>query len=240
MLFTILWLILTAVILIISTPWVLYAKNHRDKSPAGGPHPLIVKVIHIVIPLIGALAGAKVVVRGKENIPQETACFTGNHQSYLDALVILLHLGDVKAYLLKKELMSVPLLNWYIEATNSVPLDRENVRKSVESIRDLTEKLKNGVSVALFPEGTRSHGPQMGEFKPGAFKAAQKARVPIVPFAIDGSYKLFEEKGHIRPGTFQVSVLAPIPPAEYDGLTTQEISDLVKSRIQAELEQMRK
>ena len=98
------------------------------------------------------------------------------------------------------------------------------------------EHLKNGQSVVIFPEGTRSKGPQMNEFKPGAFKPALKAGVPVVPFVINGTYKCFEEPGRLTKAPVTVTILPPVYPEE--GEKTRELSQRVQQMIQNELDKV--
>lgn len=236
---TVIWLLAAALILLIIAPFAYISYRKRDTRPEAGPEPMTVKIIDIFVPIVAWIAGAKVECKGQENLLPEAAYYAGNHQSYFDALVALRYLGSFKPLLFKQELTKIPIASWLMLASNSVPLDRANVRKSLEAIHLLTAKLQNGISVIVFPEGTRSKGPQMGEFKAGAFKAAMKAKVPVVPFAIDDSYKCFEAQGRLKPTTIKTTILPAIRPEEYQGLTTQELSDLVQSRIAAELARMR-
>ena len=85
--------------------------------------------------------------------------------------------------------------------------------------------VKNGYNLAIFPEGTRSRGPKMGKFKAGSFKLATKAKAPIVPVSISGSYKCFEEKGYAQPATIKVMIH---PPIETKDLSRQDIMEIEK------------
>jgi 1-acyl-sn-glycerol-3-phosphate acyltransferase len=102
-------------------------------------------------------------------------------------------------------------------------MDRNDIRQSVQAINEGVDLLKQGYSMVIFPEGTRSKGETMGEFKQGSFKLATKAGVPIVPVAIKGSYKMMEEKGFIRPASVEVIISKPI---STEGLTREELQQL--------------
>lgn len=103
-------------------------------------------------------------------------------------------------------------------------LDRENARNAMGSLREGTELLKKGYSITIFPEGTRSRGDQMGDFKNGAFKMAEKAKVPLIPVRISGTYKVMEANHMwIKPANVTLTVLPPIPTA---GLSREELKEL--------------
>ena len=124
----------------------------------------------------------------------------------------------------KKELKKLPLINKWITLAGSIYLDRENPRKSMEGILEGIKTLKNGHSLVVFPEGTRSRGDKMGEFKSGSFKLATKSKVPIVPLTIDGTYRVMEaNKILIKPSNINFYVHKPI---YTDKLSKEEIAKL--------------
>lgn len=239
MLRSILFLAFGIIVMILLLPVSLILLIFRDKSDGAGPSRLMDICIQPGFRALAEIAGLKTETRGLENIPEDPALFIGNHQGNMDALTSMICLGKMKPALVKHQLMKLPLARIYIALDSCVPIDRADVRQSLTALRKVSEKLKAGHSVIIFPEGTRSKGPDMHEFKHGAFKAAVWAGVPIVPFASDGSYKAFEEKGRLVPTTVKFSVLPPIPPEEFKGMKTQEISEMVQARIQAELDRMR-
>ncbi|MBQ4234209.1 MAG: 1-acyl-sn-glycerol-3-phosphate acyltransferase [Firmicutes bacterium] len=228
---------ITVMILLLPVSFILWLL--RDKSDEADASRFMDIVVKPGLYVLAWIAGAKIEARGTENIPDSPALFVANHQGNLDALAALMKLGKMKPVLVKKEIMSLPVARFYIDLESCVPIDRDDIRQSLTALKKITAKLKAGHSAIIFPEGTRSKGSDMNEFKHGAFKPALWADVPIVPFALDGSYKCFEEKGKLTPAVIKLSVLPPIMPEEFRGLKTQEISELVQSRIQAELDRMR-
>jgi 1-acyl-sn-glycerol-3-phosphate acyltransferase len=177
-------------------------------------------------------AGVKLQVSGLENMPKEACCFVANHQGNFDILAILGAINKPMGFIAKKELMKVPIISSWMKNMRCVFIDRENIRESVKAINEGIENLKSGYSMGIFPEGTRSKGPNIGEFKKGSLKMATKANVPIVPITIDGSYKIFEEhNGWLRKGEIRVVVGKPI---YLDNLSQEEqknLSEIVKSEI---------
>jgi 1-acyl-sn-glycerol-3-phosphate acyltransferase len=115
-------------------------------------------------------------------------------------------------------------------------MDREDVRQSLEVIKAVTEEVKKGRNYLIFPEGTRSKkGNTMGEFHGGSFRAAMKAKCPIVPIAFIDSFKVLDRKGS-APVTVQMHYLEPIGYETYKDMKTVELAALVKARIQQTLD----
>ena len=142
----------------------------------------------------------------------------------MDIAIICGFIDKPKGFIAKKELKKLPLINKWITLAGSIYLDRENPRKSMEGILEGIKTLKNGHSLVVFPEGTRSRGDKMGEFKSGSFKLATKSKVPIVPLTIDGTYRVMEaNKILIKPSNINFYVHKPI---YTDKLSKEEITKL--------------
>lgn len=236
---TMIWIFLAALLLIILFPAFLVLWLFRDKSETAGPDRRAEKLFRGPVRFMARVAGVRVEVEGRENLPECGALYIGNHQGYFDALVALIYLGPMKCLLLKKSIAKLPIVNICVDLLASIPIDRESARDSLAGILKAANKLAAGRDVVIFPEGTRSRGPEMGEFKHGAFKAALKSKCVIVPYAIDGSYKAYEEHKRLVPATIKVSVLPPVLPQEYEGMRAPELGEMIKQRIQTELDRMR-
>lgn len=170
------------------------------------------------------LSDSTVNVHGLENIPEGPVLFVSNHQSNMDIAIICGFIDKPKGFIAKKELKKLPLINKWITLAGSIYLDRENPRKSMEGILEGIKTLKNGHSLVVFPEGTRSRGDKMGEFKSGSFKLATKSKVPILPLTIDGTYRVMEaNKILIKPSNINFYVHKPI---YTDKLSKEEITKL--------------
>ena len=176
-------------------------------------------------------------VYGKENLPAEDGMlFYGNHQGMFDVLALAADCERPMGAVLKKELANVPLLKQIRECTHSFAMDREDVRQSLTVIKGVTEEVSNGRNFLIFPEGTRSkNGNVMGEFHPGSFRAALKSKKPVVPLCFVDSFKVLDQKGS-KPVSVQMHYLKPIPYEEYKDMKTNELAELVKSRIQETLD----
>lgn len=177
-------------------------------------------------------------VFGRENIPSENGYMLyGNHQGMFDAVAIAADFPGPLAAVFKQELKDVPLLKQIVACTNSFAMDRQDVRQSLTVINAVAEEIKKGRNYLIFPEGTRSKtGNQMGDFHSGSFKAAMKAKCPILPIVFVDSFRVLDQKGS-APLSVQLHYLRPIPYAEYRELNTVALAALVKARIQETLDQ---
>ena len=171
------------------------------------------------------LAGAKVTVIGAKNIPLDRAVlFASNHQGSFDIPILLGCIEKPKAFIAKVEMLKMPIICTWMKQMNCVFLDRHDSRQSLRVMNETAEYLKKGYSMAVFPEGTRSKGKTMGEFKAGSLKIAKKANVPIVPVTIKGSFKLMEQNGFIiKPAEVEIVISEPI---ETIDLTKEDINKL--------------
>ena len=178
------------------------------------------------------------VVTGLESIPSEGGFMMYcNHQGLFDVVAIAGTCPTPLGAVLKKELKDVPLIKQIISCTKSFPMDREDVRQSLEVIKAVTEEVQKGRSYIIFPEGTRSrNGNVMGEFHGGSFRCAVKAKCPIIPMAVVDCFKVLDQKGS-KPVKVQLHYLKPIAYEEYAGMKAAEVAAMVKNRIQDCLDQ---
>ncbi|KGN02521.1 acyl-phosphate glycerol 3-phosphate acyltransferase [Clostridium novyi A str. 4570] len=177
-------------------------------------------------------AGVTVKAEGLENIPDEACCFIANHQGDFDIVTILATIDKPMGFIAKKEMEKLPIISWWMKQMQCVFMDRQNVREALKSINQGSENMKNGQSMVIFPEGTRSKSSTMGEFKKGSLKMATKAKVPIVPITLDGTYKIFEENnGKIKSGEVKLVVGEPIYIENLSREDQKNISEIVKNRI---------
>lgn len=176
------------------------------------------------------VAGAKIEVRGKENIPQDQAVlFIGNHRSYFDILISSTNIEQPCGFLSKIEMKKIPLLSKWMEYIDCLFLDRDNVREGLKTIQAAIENINNGISVFVFPEGTRGKSEselELAEFHEGSFRIATKTDCPIVPVAISHSADLFEKHTpFIRKTRIILEFCPPIDPS---GLSREEKKSLGK------------
>ncbi len=180
-----------------------------------------------------AAAGVRVKVKGAENVPPDRAVlFISNHQGNFDIPVLFAHLNKPVGFLAKIELARIPVLHAWMPKLGCVLIDRDDLRQSVKAIQKCAEVIKGGRSMVIFPEGTRSRGAKMGEFKKGSLRLAEKARVPIVPVTVNGTYRIMEAtRNRIRPAEIELTIS---PPIYYDRLSQEEkgnLSSIVRAAI---------
>lgn len=186
------------------------------------------KVSYIWSRFVMKLAGAKINIIGLENIPKDqTVLFVSNHQSNFDIPLLLSCIDIPKGFIAKKELANWPLISTWMKYINCIFMDRDNLRKSAESIVEGINLLKSGYSMIIFPEGTRSKGKPVAEFKGGSFKLATKSKCPIVPITINGTYKLLETNNNIIKGADIELVIHPL--INVNNLTKEELEKLPES-----------
>ena len=209
-----------------------YAK-HTEKYPEEEKW----KHIQYIMGLAANSGNVDLQIHGKENIPTDGGFMLyGNHQGLFDVVAIAASCDMPLSIVYKKELKQVPLLKQIYACTNSFAMDREDVRQALTVIQSVTAEVKKGRNYVIFPEGTRSRkGNVMGEFHGGCFRAAMKAKCPIVPMAFIDSFKVLDQKGSDWV-TVQLHYLKPISYEEYKDLKTVELAELVKSRIAETIE----
>lgn len=166
-------------------------------------------------------------ISGRENIPDGACVFIANHQGYADIPVLLKALeGHATGFIAKDGFKNTPILSTWIERIRGlfIPTDSRDPRESLRIINEGVSIIEQGFSMTIFPEGKRSWSSVMDPLKPGSFKLATKAGVPIVPITIDGTYRMFEDNGCITTG--QSASVTIHPPIETAGLSRKEQSEL--------------
>jgi 1-acyl-sn-glycerol-3-phosphate acyltransferase len=154
------------------------------------------------------VSGVRVKVKGLDNLDKESPyIYMSNHQGSYDIFVLLSCLPIQFRWIAKKELFAIPILGWAMRAANYISIDRSGKSKALESIERAADKIKGGVSVVIFPEGTRSRDGSIQPFKRGGFTLAMKSGVPIIPITINGSWDVMpRESMKVRPGEIRVSI----------------------------------
>lgn len=182
-------------------------------------------------------SGLKYEAYGLENIPSQDGIYVcANHQEKFDPLAIWKCFPRKLAVILDDAACHRPFIREVTTLIKSQKLIRNDVHAMVKSYSEITKGLKNGTNYMLFPEGGYElEDGVLGEFHAGSFKSAQRAHCPILPVAIVDSFRIFD-KGFKTTKPIQVHYLKPIMPEEYEGKTTNDIAEMVKSRIQARLD----
>lgn len=181
-------------------------------------------------------------VIGEENIraglemsKTDSVLFVSNHQGNFDIPILISLLPVPTGFVAKDTLERMPMLNRWMKHIGCIFLDRDNARKAAASINQGVRQLKDGHSMVIFPEGTRSRDGQIGEFKAGALKLGTKAAVPIVPIAINGSINMMKKNSWlIQPAKVTVTFL---PPIDIETVTTTDTIPLTED-IRSLIEQV--
>ena len=200
-----LFLICTIPVLLVE--WIIGKFNLDLKNKSS------LAIVNWAFRVILRICGAKVIAIGEENIPTDTAVlYVGNHRSYFDILLTYVRVPRPTGYVAKKEMNRYPLLRVWMRYVNCLFLDRENVKEGLKTILAAVEKVKNGISICIFPEGTRNRvADTFLPFHEGSFKIAEKGNVPVIPMTIVNSAALFEDHlPKIKPATIVIEYGKPI------------------------------
>ncbi|MDF2878177.1 MAG: 1-acyl-sn-glycerol-3-phosphate acyltransferase [Clostridia bacterium] len=222
---TVMWFISFAVTLIGTIPKLWHVKSLESR----GKQEECEKYIHQVTSkwARGTIkhSGSTIQVHGIENIPQEGAVvFISNHQGNFDIPILISYIDKPKGFIAKIETLRIPIVRNWMHLIHCIFMDRSTLKGSAGAIIEGINLIKNGHSLVIFPEGTRSKGIQMGEFKSASFKLATKPKVPIVPITINGSYKIMEQNNNkIKPAKVDLYVH---PAIETKDLSKEELEQL--------------
>lgn len=179
---------------------------------------------HIWSKCVCVLLLIRVKVKGRENIdPNTSYIFVANHQGAFDIWSIYGYLDHNFKWLMKKELESIPLVGYACKKAGHVFVDDTKITSIRETITESEQKLRDGMSLVIFPEGSRSWDGKMTEFKRGAFMLAAEFRLPVVPITIDGSFRAMPRTTYCaRPGKITLTIHPPIYPGER-GFNTKKL-----------------
>ena len=181
------YLILSIPILLVE--WIIgrFSPEKKDISS--------LRIIQAVFRFILKITGAKITVIGEENVPKDTpVLYIGNHRSYFDILLTYSRCPIRTGYIAKKEMDRFPLLNNWMRNLYCLFLDRENPKEGLKTILTAIDYIKKGISICIFPEGTRNKGDELSmlPFKEGSFKIATKTGCAVVPISLNNTAEIFE------------------------------------------------
>lgn len=223
---------------IILVPYMWFKLCHRAAHPENYTLEEHVVFLKWIVTHANKGGNVKIEAHGVENLPLENGfMFFPNHQGMYDVLAILDACPCPFSVVAKKEVKDVPFLKQVFSCMHAYMIDREDIRQAMQVILDVSKEVQNGKNYLIFAEGTRSkNGNQIGAFKGGSFKAATKAKCPIVPVALIDSFKPFDTKT-ISEVTVQVHFLKPMYYEEYKDMKTTEIAEIVHDRIQKTIDE---
>jgi len=177
--------------------------------------------------MIARTVGARVAVSGAEHLRAgESYVFLSTHQSYMDIPVMLGYLPAQLRIAAKREVFLIPFLGWHMRRGGHISINRGSTAEAVESLRRAADEVRPGVSVFLYPEGTRSRDGSLQPFKKGGFKFALQTGLPVVPVTIVGTRALLPRDSILfRPGPVSLHIDAPVPTA---GLSDADLPALMQ------------
>ncbi len=185
--FVVLFLVLSIPLLI--TEWIIGKLNMDLKNKSS------LAIVNWAFRVCLFFAGTTVIVKGEENVPKdEPVLYIGNHRSYFDILITYVRVPRPTGYIAKREMLKWPLLVSWMKNLHCLFLDRNDVKQGLKIILTAIEKIKSGISICIFPEGTRNkENHTFMEFHEGSFKIASKSGCPIIPMTIYNSADIFED-----------------------------------------------
>ena len=183
-----LFLVLTIPVMVVE--WIIGKWNPDLKSRSS------LAIVNWAFRCVRFLAGAKVDYLGLENVPSDTpVLYVGTHRSFVDIVLTYPKVPRPTGYISKKEIEKVPLLNVWMRNLHCLFLDRKDIKAGMQTILQAIDLIKNGKSICIFPEGTRSKTEgELLPFNEGSFKIASKTGCPIVPITIVNSAAIFENQ----------------------------------------------
>ena len=207
--FVILFLVLSIPLLFIE--WIIGKFNMDLKNKSS------LAIVNWAFRVCLFLAGTSVTVIGEENVPKDVpVLYIGNHRSYFDILITYIRVPRPTGYIAKKEMLRYPLLSNWMKNLHCLFLDRKDIKQGLKTILTAIEKVKSGISICIFPEGTRNRvNDTFMEFHEGSFKIAEKTGWPIIPMSINNSAQIFEDHiPKIKKAHVVLEYGKPIYPAE--------------------------
>ncbi len=218
LLFAILFLILGIPVLCVE--WIIgkYNRQAADISQ--------LRMVQWAFRVILFLCGTKVTVIGEERVPRDQAVlYIGNHKSYFDTIITYARCPRLTGYIAKSNMEKVPLLSTWMKRLHCLFINREEVREALKTILAGIDNIRNGISVCIFPEGTRNQTDAlMLPFKEGSFKIAEKTGCAIIPMAITNSAQILENHfPKIKAAHVILEYGEPVYPKELDKETRKKL-----------------
>ena len=205
------YLILSIPLLMIE--WIIGKCNPYAKDISS------LRIIQAVFKFILWITGVEITVIGEENVPKDQAVlYIGNHRSFFDILLTYTRCPRLTGYVAKAEMEKIPLLSNWMRYLHCLFLDRKDIKKGLKTILEGIEKIKSGISICIFPEGTRNRADsdlELMEFHEGSFKLATKTNCPIIPIALNNTCSIFEKQfPKIKKTHVVIEYCTPIIPSE--------------------------
>lgn len=187
---------------------------------------------HIWARIFCILCLVRVKVRGKDNISKKTSyVFVANHQGAFDIFTIYGYLGHNFRWMMKKSLEKIPLVGYACRTAGHIYVDNSRPSAVRETMETAEKRLAGGMSVVVFPEGSRTRDGKMHQFRRGAYALAVEFALPVVPLTIDGAYQVMPRGRNLpRPGKITLTIHKPIYPAEG---STHDLASIMEESYRA-------
>lgn len=184
--FLVLFLLLSYILFFVE--WIVGKINKRAKDISS------LRIVQWGFSVILWIGGIKVTVIGEENLLDEAALYVGNHRSFFDILILYVRFKRLTGFIAKDSIEKIPSLRVWMRYLYCLFLKRDDMKQGMKIILQAIEYVKQGVSICVFPEGTRNKGEELSilPFKEGTFKIALKTGCPIVPISINNTAEIFE------------------------------------------------
>lgn len=228
LLFIILFLLLSIPILIIE--WLIGKKNRYAADISQ------LRIVQRAFRGILFLCGTHITVIGEEHVPNDTAVlYVGNHRSFFDIVITYARCPGLTGYVAKDSMLKVPLLSLWMKRLYCLFLNRDNVKEGLKTILTGINQIKSGISMCIFPEGTRQRGGDETDllpFKEGSLKMAEKTGCPIIPMALTGTADILENHfPWIRSAHVTLQYGEPIYPGKLDRETKKRLGSYTQTKI---------
>lgn len=157
--------------------------------------------------------GVHVVCEGCENVdPSQSYVFMSNHQSVFDIAAIVSTMPVSFRFVAKRELLRIPFFGWALALSDQIVIDRNDRDRAVRTLKQAAQRIRGGVNVIIFPEGTRSPTGELRAFKSGGFHLALEAQVPILPITVSGTQRITPKRSlRVESGVVKIRYGKPIP-----------------------------
>jgi len=200
------------------------------------------KIERIWAKCILVASGVKVTVKGLHNIdPAGSYIYMSNHLSNFDIPVLLAYLPVQFRWLAKAELFKIPIFGYAMQRAGYISINRFDRKSAIQSLNKVAEIIRNGTSVIIFPEGTRSQNQNIQSFKKGGFVLAVDSGVPITPMIIHGTWTIMQKKQIlVRPGNVVLEIKKPIKTLDYTRKTKNDLMEKVRNIILESFEKSKK
>lgn len=228
LIFVVLFLVLSSPLMFIE--WIIGKFNEDLKNRSS------LAIVNWAFRCVIFICGTKVTVIGEENVPKDTpVLYVANHRSYFDIILTYIRVPRPTGYISKKEMEKIPLLSIWMRRLNCLFLDRENIKEGMKTILSGIDLVKKGVSVCIFPEGTRNKVEDTFlPFHEGSFKIAEKTGAPIIPMTINNSAAIFENQApKVRKAHVIIEYGKPILLSELD----KEEKKFIGAKVQKIIEE---